>query len=68
MLTGDKDLRKAATIEKIDYRGILWILDELLRHDVIGYQTAIQSLENMLNNKARLPKVECEKRFREWQK
>ncbi len=68
LLTGDKNLRKTATLEKVDYRGILWLLDELLRHDVISYQTAIQSLKNMLSNKARLPKVECEKRFKEWQK
>ena len=66
LLTGDKNLRKAADKEKVDHKGILWVLDKLILHKVLDYQTASQSLENILKNGARLPKTECENRLKLW--
>ena len=66
LLTGDKKLRKAAKIEGIDFRGIFWILDELIEHSIINKEAASRNLQEILDKGAFLPKTECQKRFEHW--
>ena len=66
LLTGDGRLRKQATKEGIEVRGIIFVFDELLKQGLISFTTAIVKIENLslLNN--RLPKKEIEKRIENW--
>lgn len=68
LLTNDKWLRKAAKSENIEVRGILWVLDELIKHDIIDKQGASNSLRKILDSGSYLPKRECEFRFEKWKK
>lgn len=66
LLTGDGKLRKQATKEGIQVRGIIFIFDELLKQELISFTLAIDKIEklSLLNN--RLPKKEIEKRIESW--
>jgi predicted nucleic acid-binding protein len=66
LLTGDKKLREAAQSEGVEFKGILWILDELIEHSIINKETATDSLQEILDKGAYLPKTECLKRFEQW--
>lgn len=66
LLTGDGRLRKQAAKDGLDVHGALWLLDQLVRHEVIATAHAAASLQAMLNAGARLPKAECDKRFGDW--
>jgi predicted nucleic acid-binding protein len=68
LLTGDKKLRQAAQNKGIEFKGILWILDELIENSIINKETATGSLQKILDKGAYLPKVECQKRFENWKK
>ncbi|HOX51712.1 MAG TPA: type II toxin-antitoxin system VapC family toxin [Fibrobacteria bacterium] len=65
LMTGDGTLRKAAEKEKIECRGLLWILDKLLEAgESPGYLA--ERLEVALAQGARLPEEECERRLVKW--
>lgn len=66
LITGDNTLRKLALKEKMDVHGVLWILDEFVNSGCITPQTAIDSLDKILNLGGRLPFDECEKFRRKW--
>ena len=66
LLTGDKNLRSAAEKEKIEVRGSLWILDQLVDHQYISsdeYIECIHSFIRLSNKGRRLPIKELEKRL-----
>jgi rRNA-processing protein FCF1 len=44
LLTGDRRLRAAATKEKVPVRGTLWLLDELVRLEILAAPVAAESL------------------------
>jgi predicted nucleic acid-binding protein len=66
LLTGDGKLRKQATKDGLEVRGIIFIFDELLKQGLISFLVAITKIEHLsfLNN--RLPKKEIEKRIENW--
>lgn len=66
LLTGDKRLKELAKNNHIPVYGILWLLDEMIRFEVISKQTAAEALSKMLEMGARLPKDECEIRLSNW--
>lgn len=66
LLTGDKNLRKAAAAEGVKVRGTLWLLDEMVRIQIISPYQAATALLEMLKKGRRLPKKECEKRIKAW--
>ena len=68
LLTGDRNLRNAARNEGIQFKGILWILDELIEHSIINKEKASSSLKEILIKGAYLPKTECNKRLENWKK
>jgi predicted nucleic acid-binding protein len=63
LLTNDGALRVAAANEGVDVHGTLWVLDEMLRCHVITPPVAIEALKQMLQNRSRLPRNDCEKRL-----
>lgn len=58
MLTGDRRLRRYAEEQSIEVHGILFIFDELVRHDIISTSMAADRLEELFAINARLPKAE----------
>jgi predicted nucleic acid-binding protein len=68
LLTGDGKLRKQATKDGIQVYGILWLLDQLIDHNLITSEKAADALEAMLFHGARLPQSDCQTRINLWRK
>lgn len=66
LLTGDAQLRERAEKDGLEVRGALWLLDELVRYQVIESAHAATALRAMLDAGARLPPAACTHRFAEW--
>lgn len=66
LLTGDGNLRRFARQQMVNVHGMLWVLDELVRLNVIIKPAAAIALEKMLRDGARLPREECESRLIRW--
>ena len=67
LLTGDRRLRLEGLKRKIEVRGLLWILDELVTKQLLPPRLAAVKLRSMLADGAFLPRDECEKRFQTWE-
>lgn len=67
LLTGDGQLRALAIRENVEVRGVLWLLDQMVEHGVIGPARAAEALRAMLGNNARLPQQECTLRLARWE-
>lgn len=66
LLTGDADLRTASDKEGVEVHGVLWILDGLVAQDLLVGADAANALERIVASGARLPKNECDSRFKAW--
>lgn len=66
LITGDSLLRKCASRDGVDVKGILFILDELVINEMITPYTAADKLELLIRTGSRLPQKECDKRLQEW--
>lgn len=66
MLTGDRRLRRYTEEQSIEVHGILFIFDELVRHDIISTSMAADRLEELFAINARLPKAEIRERINRW--
>lgn len=66
MLTGDRRLRRYAEEQSIEVHGILFIFDELVKHDIISTSMAADRLEELFAINARLPKAEIRNRINRW--
>lgn len=63
LLSGDKDLRDAATAERIEVRGTIWLVEELVHHGIIDNDKALEAYDKMKAAGRRLPWVEAAKRM-----
>jgi predicted nucleic acid-binding protein len=66
LLTGDGRMRSAARADKVQVRGALWILDQLVERGVLPKADAIDRLERIRAAGSRLPKDDCDARIRAW--
>lgn len=66
LLTGDRLLRLQAENYGVDVRGVLWVMDMLLWEEIIGFQRAIEALNEVLGHGARLPSGDCLGRLENW--
>lgn len=66
LLTSDGTLRVRAERKGLEVRGLLWILDLMLWHDVISFREADKALTTVLAAGSRQPAVECQKRQEAW--
>lgn len=55
LITGDKALREAAEIEGVDVKGTLWIVEQMVRKQLITTTHARAAYENMKAANRRLP-------------
>lgn len=66
LITGDRRLSELAKTQGLSVHGVLWLLDELLMHQVLSKTQAARALRKILDRGARLPNIECQKRFESW--
>ena len=66
LVTGDRRLNELARAQGLPVHGVLWVLDEMVNHQVLTAIQATTALRKMLDQGARLPNVECQKRFERW--
>lgn len=66
LLTGDGRLRRQASHDGLEVHGALWLLEQLLEHQIIEPSRAATSLDDMLSRGARLPHAECQSRLVAW--
>ncbi len=66
LLTGDAKLRKEATKDGVEVRGIIYIFDELIKQNVLSFEIAILKLQKLEQLNNRLPKNEIVKRIYNW--
>lgn len=63
LLSGDNDLRKAAESERLEVRGTLWIVEELVKHGLIDVNQAFEAYDKMEAAGRRLPWVNARTRL-----
>lgn len=66
LLTGDRRLNDLAREHGVSVHGMLWILDEMINHRILTANQAATALRKILDQGARLPNIECQKRFERW--
>jgi hypothetical protein len=67
IVSNDGPLRDLADATRIEYHGTLWLLDEMIKSDILSPQDAAVALRSMLDNKRWLPRSECEKMIKKWE-
>lgn len=71
LITSDNSLRKFAESKTVDVHGHLWIFDIMIEQQVltaISASSKLQELTEEINPRLRLPKLECDKRHKAWNK
>ena len=63
LLTGDKALRKAAELESVMVKGTLWIVEQMVRQNLIDKLTALQAYDSMEQAGRRLPWAMAQQRL-----
>ena len=66
LLTGDGRLRKQAKADGLQVHGALWLLDQMVVHQIIEPKNAATSLQSMLYSGAWLPMDDCQTRLTLW--
>jgi len=66
LVTGDRKLRKAVENDEIEVRGIIFMLDEILKQELISFENAIEKIELLYQLNNRLPKAAYSDRMELW--
>ncbi|MCK4676763.1 MAG: hypothetical protein KAT48_01410 [Bacteroidales bacterium] len=66
LFTGDGLLRKTAQQDRVEVRGILFILECMIEENIISPRTAADKLTDIINNGAWLPVGACNERINRW--
>lgn len=66
VLSGDNPLRKHCVSQKLDVKGIIWLLDTFLEYKHLTKAQAHENLNALLSFNQRLPRKECEDRLKLW--
>jgi hypothetical protein len=66
LLTGESQLNKLANAYRLSVHGVLWLLDELVKFQILKPGQAAIALRRMLVQGARLPAEESSKRLAIW--
>lgn len=68
LITGDRKLKKVVEKNEIEVRGIIFILDEILKQGLITFDVAIKKINLLYKLNTRLPKTELSRRIMLWEK
>lgn len=66
LLSSDRALRVLATRNGIEVKGMIWILDELVKNKIMDPSAAAEKLEFIAKNSMWLPASEVESRINRW--
>jgi predicted nucleic acid-binding protein len=66
ILTGDNRLRTEAEKIGFEVHGVLWLFEEMVNHNILEKQIAVQKLEELIKVNLWLPVRECEKLIEVW--
>lgn len=66
LISGDKRLVKFSKERKVTVHGLLWLMDEMWENKILTGKEATEKLHKVLDQNARLPLDECQKRFDAW--
>lgn len=66
LLSGDGKLRKQALANGISVKGILYVFDQLLLHEIISFELAIEKIELLYEINPRLPIQSKNDRVASW--
>lgn len=61
LVTGDGPLRAAAKKERVDIRGTLWVMEELILNQLITWDIASEAFDKLKEQNCRLPWGEVDK-------
>ena len=64
LLTGDKELKQAASREKVNVKGTIWLVEQLIITSIISVEEARESYSTMRLSGSRLPWEEAERRLK----
>jgi hypothetical protein len=67
ILSNDGLLRELADASRIEYHGTLWLLEEMIQHEILQHPEAASALRSMISNKRWLPRPECEALIKKWE-
>lgn len=68
LLTGERKLRSIATHPyHLEVHGVLWVLEQMIEHQMITYQEAHTKLTFLMQRNNRLPRNECQRLLRRWE-
>ncbi len=67
LITGDGRLRTKAKASGIDVKGIIYIIEEIKKQNILDTQTCIEKMETLQSLNNRLPQSEITKRIDLWQ-
>ena len=69
LLAGDASLRAMADAEGVECHGVLWVLDEIARSNLVSLDTLHEALTAIAGHpRCRLPRAEIRKRLEEWKR
>lgn len=63
LLSGDRDLTKAAKAENVEIHGTLWVVEELVQHGIIDTDQALEAYDKMNAAGRRLPWSEVKRQL-----
>lgn len=66
LLTGDQNLRRVAEAEEITVMGTIWLIDNMLKYQLLTIEEALQALHLMKLYKRRLPWDQAERIIRDY--
>jgi predicted nucleic acid-binding protein len=66
LMTGDGTLRRKALAEKMEVKGTLWVVDELVARDALSSSEALEALRKILESGSFLPQADCRTRIEKW--
>jgi hypothetical protein len=67
ILSNDGSLRGLADASRIEYHGTLWLLEEMIRNEILRPHESASALRLMLGKKRWLPRPECEELIKKWE-
>lgn len=68
LITGDRKLKREAEKSNVEVRGIIYILDEILKQGLISFDKSIEKIKLLYEINNRLPQEELKKRIKLWGK
>lgn len=67
LVTGDGNLRKIAQMESVELKGTIWLIDEMVKFEVISKEKAVLVCKELIRIGRRLPKHELINRINKWE-